>query len=306
MARAGRGAQAALVLVAALTAVSCAQGSGSLTTDAGSRSSTSEDGWNRERVGRPPVVEVLAGGGSLPLRDPDAAPSTALGWLRAQYLPVWTPDFDWAFPPEACGTAWELDGLAEPASHANIAALGDFATAAALAVMRYEHQLSRALADPTPLAQLCVATASVDPARSDVLNVLATHLRSGSHSSDPVAYPEEVVLVGASEMSVVAVACITPTDAQPLAQLNAYLLTVSRGLEDQVVDISYRVSDANYRSTDGCSGLRAWAAEWHSNVQRWIDEGRIWQRLDLTLTVDGICDSRPPDGPDECPRDWTS
>ena len=58
--------------------------------------------------------------------------------------------------------------------------LGDFATAAALTVMRYEHQFSRALAEPTALSQLCVATAAVEPARSDALE------RARRHTSGPV------------------------------------------------------------------------------------------------------------------------
>ena len=266
-----------------------------------------------------PVVEVASGDRWGPFLDPDAEPRTDLGRLRAQHLHVWTSDFDWAFPPDVCGSAWELDGIAEPATGANVLAMGDFATAAALTVMRYEHQLSRALADPSPLSQLCLAVASVDPLRAEDLDVLASHLEAGTRRSQPAAYPDEVVLVGVSEAAVVAAACVVPgysdvvgddgaavQTAQAPARLQAYLLSVSRGLEDQVADISYRVSQASHRPADDCSGLDAWAAEWDGHVQAWIDEGQIWISDRRVLTADGICESPPPDGPDECPKDWLS
>ncbi len=266
-----------------------------------------------------PIVEVPPRGRSLPFLDPDADPSTALGRLRAQHLPVWTSDFDWAFPPEVCDSAWELDGIAEPASGADVAVLGDFATAAALTVMRYEHQLSRALADPSPLVQLCVATASVESARADALGVLASYLEIGTRRSEPAAYPEEVWIVAVSPTSALAVACVTPgypavvaSDGDVIeasrapSRLQAYLLTVSRGLEDQVTDISYRVSNATHRPVEDCGGLDAWALEWDGHVQTWIAEGQIWEPLGAILTADGICDSPPPNGPQECPKDWPS
>ena len=264
-----------------------------------------------------PVVQVLSEGGPIPFLDPAAAPSTALGRLRARHLPVWTSDFDWAFPPEACDSAWELDGIAEPAPGADIAMLGDFAAAAALTVMRYEHQFSRALAEPSPLAQLCVATASVEPARTDALTVLASYLATGARRSEPAAYPDEVRIVGVSPTSAVSVACVTPgypavvgaggetiEPARSPARLQAYLLAVSRGLEDQVVDVSYRVSDATHRPAEDCEGLDAWALEWGGHVQAWIAEGQIWEPLEAVLTAGAICDSPPPGGPEECPRDW--
>ena len=52
-----------------------------------------------------PVVEVVPVRTTPPL-DPNAAPTTPLGELRARYLPVWSSDFDWAFPPEVCGSDW--------------------------------------------------------------------------------------------------------------------------------------------------------------------------------------------------------
>ena len=39
-------------------------------------------------------------------------------------------------------------------------------------------------------------------------------------------------------------------------------------------------------------------------MQTWMDEGQIWEPLGAVLTVNEICDSPPPDGPDECPKDW--
>ncbi len=264
-----------------------------------------------------PAVEVPSGGDPLRFLDPAAEPSTDLGRLRAQHLPVWTSDFDWAFPPEACATAWELDGIAEPTAGADIAVMGDFVTAAALTVMRYEHQLSRALADPSPLAQLCVATATVEPARTDDLTVLASYLATGTRRSAPAAYPDEVWIVAVSPTAAVSVACVTPgypsvvsaagetlAPAQSPTRLQAYLLSVSRGLEDQVADISYRVSNASHRPAEDCGELDAWALEWDGHVQTWIGEGQIWEPLGAILTADEICESPPPDGPDECPKDW--
>ena len=317
MARASRGGVAALALVMALAVTACAESSDTAIAGAAAGSSSqSESASAADRGADRPVVQVLSAQAPAFL-DPDADPSTALGRLRAQHLPVWTSDFDWAFPPEVCDSAWELDAIAEPTVDADIAVLGDFATAAALTVMRYEHQFSRALADPSPLAQLCVAAASVEPARSDALGVLASYLTTGARRSEPAAYPEEVWIVAVSPTSAVSVACVTPgyptvvgaegetiKPAQSPARLQAYLLSVSRGLEDQVTDISYRVSNATHRPAENCEGLDAWALEWDSHVQTWIAEGQIWQSLSAILTADVICDSPPPDGPDECPRDW--
>ena len=313
MARDGCGRNIALALAVALATAACAKGS------AAGQGITEDDHPLTERTAGAdrPVVQVSSGDKSLLFLDPDAEPRTDLGRLRAQHLPVWTSDLDWAFPPEACGTAWELDGIAEPTIDADIAVLGDYATAAALTVMRYEHQFSRALSEPSPLAQLCVATASVEPARSDALDVLESYLASGARRSEPAGYPGEVWIVAVSPTSAVSVACVTPgyptvvgadgetiSPAQSPARLQAYLLALSRGLEDQVTDISYRVSDATHRPSEDCRGLSDWALEWNSHVQTWIAEGQIWEPLDAVLTAQAICDSPPPDGPDECPRDW--
>ena len=308
---------AALAVVVVLAAAACGEGSDIGGGAAAGGSPQSEGDPAGDRGADRPVVQVPSEGGPLPFLDPDAEPSTALGRLRAQHLPVWTSDFDWAFPPEACDTAWELDGIAEPTAGADIGVMGDFATAAALTVMRYEHQFSRALADPNPLAQLCVATAMVDPARTNDLTVLASYLAAGARRSEPAAYPDEVWILAVSPTAAVAVACVTPGypavmgvegETSELAQsptrLQAYLLSVSRGLEDQVADISYRVSNAAHRPADDCGELEAWAVEWNGHVQTWIDEGQIWEPLGAILTADAICESPPPDGPDECPKDW--
>ncbi len=314
MPRARQGAPAALALIAVLAAAACAAGNREVAASSGAGTSDSDTAADGAR--RRSLVEVPPVDSSVAFLDPGAEPTTALGRLRAQHLPVWTSEFDWAFPPEACDTAWELDGIAEPISAgADPAVLGDSATAAALAVMRYEHQLSRALADPKPLSQLCVATASVDPARSEVLSLLASHIRNGTRETGPTAYPDEVTLVGGSETAVVAVACAAAADAGPdggsasepdpgAARLHAYRLSLSRGLEDQVVDIYYRVSNATSRSAGDCAALKGWILEWEDQVQEWIDEGRVWAPVGVALTADGICESPPPDGPDECPKDW--
>ena len=270
-------------------------------------------------VQRPAVEGSSAAPAEMGTTLEGLGPGTPLGELRARHLPVWTSDFDWAFPPEVCASAWELDAIAEPAPDADVLAMGDFATAAALTVMRYEHQFSRALAAPSPLAQLCVAVASVDPLRSENLAVLASYLDAGARRSRPAAYPAEVVLVGISEAAVFAVACVVPgysdvvggdgaalQTARAPARLQAYLLSVSRGLEDQVADTSYRVSQASHRPAEDCLGLDAWAAEWDSHVQAWIDEGQIWAPDGRIVTADGICDSSPSEGSSECPRDWPS
>ena len=270
-----------------------------------------------------PVVEVPAAGENADnaveaaFLDAAADPRTELGRLRARSLPVWTPELDSAFPPEVCDSAWELDSIAEPDSRADVTVLGDFATAAALTVMRYEYQLSRALADPGALAQLCVGVAAVDPRRGEDLNVLASHLTSGSRRAGPAVYPDEVVIVAAGEASVVAVACVADGYSDVLdasgaviepgaapARLQAYLLALSRGLEDQVTDISYRVSAAVAEPAAGCAGLTAWADRWDAQVQAWIDEGQIWEPVGLVLEAAAICDSPPADEPRDCPLHW--
>ena len=253
-----------------------------------------------------------------PPLDPTADPRTPLGELRARYLPVWSSDFDWAFPPGMCGSDWALDAIAEHTSGANLAVLGDVPAAAALSVMRSEFLFSRARAEPSVLAQICIAVATVGSARSHALEVLAAHLSTGSRSTDPAGYPDEVVIVATGPAAALAVACVTPgyprvvtDDGEVLqtpeapARLQAYLMAVTRGLEDEVTDVSYRVSNFAHRPAADCEGLDAWAAEWNLHVQDWIEQGELWGALNRTITTDELCDAPPPDGPDECPRDWS-
>lgn len=292
-----------------------------------------------------PVVEQ-APVATLPPLDPDADPATPLGELRARYLPVWSPDLDWAFPPEVCGSDWALDAVASPAADAAPAVLGDPLAAAALSVMRYEHLLGRAFAAPTPAAQLCVAVATVDPRRRAALESLAGLLRTGGRAAPAAAVPAEVRVVAASPGAVVAVACAAPggsldarsgtpdgpTDApdaragapdgpddapdapgddrsggEPApVTLAAYLLELSRGLEDAAADVSYRVGEVAHRSAGACDELDAWAAGWRRRAQQWAAEGLLWSPVDRTVTAAELCDDPPPGGPDECPRDWRS
>ena len=313
-----RWAAAAALLAAVLLAVAgCAADPSGEDSSAGSASGSGLPGEGEPSgAGARPVVQVVEGGGSQVYLDPGAAPTSDLGRLRARHLPVWTPEFDWAFPPETCGTAWELDGIAAP-SDGSLAVLGDPAAASALTVMRYEHQFTSALAAPEPLGQLCVATASVGPARRGALDVLVSYLDSGVHRREPAAFPEAVRVLGASPTGALAVACVQPGYAEVVsadgavveaprasARLQAYLMTLARGLEDQVADLSYRVWEASHRPADDCSALEGWTVEWQAQVQAWIDEGQLWSPLAAEVTVQGLCDSPPPDGPDECPRDW--
>ena len=298
----------------ALAAAACAGGTetGGGTTAAGDGAAAPERSAGADR----PVVEAPSGERSQGFLDPDAAPTSDLGRLRARHLPVWAPELDWAFPPEACGTAWELDGIAAPAA-GGLAVLGDPAASAALTVMRYEHQFTAALAAPDALGQLCVATASAGPARRAALGVLASYLESGVRRRGPAAFPEVVRVVGAGPTGALAVACLEPGYAEVVAadgslveaprapaRLQAYILTLARGLEDRVPDVSYRVWEASHRPAVDCSALDGWTAEWLALMQAWIDEGQLWTPLAAEVAAGALCDSPPPEGPDECPRDW--
>ncbi len=289
-----------------------------------------------------PVVEE-APVRAVPPLDPDADPTTPLGELRARYLPVWSAEFDWAFPPEVCGSDWAFDAVASPDADAAPAVLGDPLAAAALSVMRYEHLLGRAFAEPSPAAQLCVAVATVDPERGEALEALADLLRTGGRGAPEAAVPDEVAIVAASPGAVMAVACAAPGDsaddpagaddpaddlagaddpADDLAgaddpaddpaggtapvRLAAYHLELSRGLEDAVADVSYRVRDVAYRSAGACGELDAWADRWQRQAQRWAEEGLLWNPVSRTVTVAELCDAPAPDGSAECPRDWRS
>ena len=299
-----------------------------------------------------PVVEQVPVPTTPPL-DPDADPTTPLGELRARYLPVWSAELDWAFPPEVCGSDWALDAVARPDADADPAVLGDPLAAAALSVMRYEHLLAQAFAAPSPAAQLCVAVATVDPERRAALESLAGLVSAGDRSAPPAAVPEgvaipdevaipeqaavpeEVAIVAASPGAVMAVACVEPGEfpAAPAAgddstgnddltaggdstgdrtgnsaqvTLAAYLLELSRGLEDTVADVSYRVAEVAHRFAEACDELDGWADRWQRQAQQWAAEGLLWNPVSRTVTTAELCDDPPPDGPDECPRDWWS
>ena len=266
-----------------------------------------------------PVVEVVSPSSPGPRLDPSAEPRTPLGELRARYLPVWSPEFDWAFPPDVCGSDWALDAIAEPASDVMVGVLGDHVAAAGLSVMRYEHLLSEALAVPDVTGQLCVAVATVGTARAEALEMLAAHLALGTRSTAPPAYPDEVRVVALSLTTALVVACSTArgpgetaesgkparTPAAPVT-LAAYLLPVSRGLEDAVADVSFRVSDIVRHPAADCSELEAWVAEWDSRVEEWVAEGAIWQSVSRLVSAEQLCGAPAPHGPTECPKDWVS
>ena len=268
------------------------------------------------RVADAPVVEVVPAQAPPPL-DPSAGPRTPLGELRARYLPVWSSDFDWAFPPEVCGSEWALDAIAEPTTGADLNVLGDYVAAATLAVMRYEHLLSRALEEPNILGQLCIAVATVGSTRTDTLDLLATYPAAGIRTADPATYPDEVTIVAAIPAAALAVACVTPgypgvvtadgevvDDAQAPVALQAYRLDVSQGLEDAVTDISYRVADMVDRPAEACDELDSWATEWRQQAQDWAADGELWAPVERTVTADRLCDLSLSDGSGECPREW--
>jgi len=291
-------------------------------------------------LGNPVLHMPAAGSNAASFLDPDAQPRTALGALRARWLPVWSDEFDTGFPPALCDSAWELDAIAVPEAApvgngvtggdssgvyggdygGDTSMMGDFATAAALAVMRFEYQLSRALHEPSATGQLCVAAASIDPVRTESLQALAAHLANGNRSTEPPSYPEDVVLVAASPTDVVAVTCVASGGSaadisegggfpatempDPMARMSAYLLGVARGIEDAVVDVTYRVSQRTGEIVDDCSGFDSWVDEWNIAVQRWLAEGQVWETLNLSLNADEICESPLPQGPHDCPRDW--
>lgn len=266
-----------------------------------------------------PVVEVLPSDiASLPPLDPAADPHTPLGELRSRYFPVWTADFDAAFPPATCGSAWELDSIAEPVANTDISQYGNAPTMAALAVMRHEFHVSRALAEPSPLAQLCVAIGSVGVARAEALRELKAQLQADEPGSTPIAFPAEVTILAAGPSAMLAVACVAPESSglpsssdnprrsSDGTRLSAYLLRVARGLEDRVVDISYRVSRVENRTAGDCSGMASWVAEWRQHVNTWIDEGQAWIPVHAALSAEGMCTTPPSEGPYDCPRTWPS
>ena len=265
-----------------------------------------------------PVVTILPPAEAARFLDPDAQPTTELGWLRAHYLPVWSPELDLAFPPSECGSAWALDAIAEPAHDADLRVIGHLPTAAALAVMRYEHLVSRALSAPSAVSQLCVAVASLNPVRASTLELLASHLRNGERHAGGSIFPEEVTVVAVGDTRALALACVEPgyrevldadgtvrlASAAASARITAYLLVVAEGREDRVPDVDYRVADVASEPASDCSGLDAEVDDWSATVSQWIDTGQIWVLLGDVLTAAAICEEPPPEGPDECPQDW--
>ena len=336
-----------------------------------------------------PFIEIPteARRADLPPLDPDATPRTELGELRARYLPLWTQDFDLAFPPHVCGTAWELDAIAVPVTGVNVSHYGDPATMAALAVMRYEHLLASAFAKPTRLAQLCLAVAAVDPARTEALAAFAPaigtagdepgemtiaqlreHLADADapaapslvtppKASDPSSVPEadtegepapatptrapqeapstlglyampnEVTIMAVSPSSMLAVACLDqtiPLPATPVApqagtadheapppageispaRLKAYALELSRGVEDRVADISYRVARVDIEHAEGCSSLPNWTAAWRLQVQQWNNQGQHWLPFEIVRSIEDICHGALLHSSHDCPDDW--
>lgn len=279
--------------------------------------------------------------------DPSAEPRTPQGRQRAQVLPLWVDDLDAAFPPDVCGSAWELDAVAVPATDVDIRHYGDVTDMAALGAMRYEHLVRSALAAPTHLAQLCVAVAAVEQARADALAELAPLIvaaspaaaagtgstgtgtdtgtdRTGSDAAgdDPESdeeldrsaddgatgerrpadsFSQEVTVVAASPSAALATACIPGADE---ASLQAYELLVSRGVEDEVVDVSYRVARVTQRPAADCTEAPAWTAEWVQQAQEWSAQGQIWVVLGHEVSADALCERASAGEPVECPRDW--
>ena len=320
----------ALALAVAL-AVSCSSGPDSSAGDLSADGGPGGNGGSGADGGPGETGSSAVGGFDFaePAAPPDAAPASAdprtpLGRLRAARLPIWAPELDWAFPPEVCGSAWDLDAVAEPLADDSAVPsflLDSVPAAAALAVMRYEHLLSEALAAPSALAQLCVAVAAVEPSRSESLSVLASYLETGSRRGQPARHPDEVTVVAVAPTSVLATACVEPgypavvsadgeTRSEPRApaRLQSYLLRVARGLEDDVTDVSLRVSATYHRPAEDCAGLAAWTGEWRSRAEQWAAEGRLWELVDSTITADDLCAAPTPENAPEsvreCPADW--
>ena len=232
-------------------------------------------------------------------------------------MPVWSPELDLAFPPSECGSAWALDAIAEPARNADLRVLGHLPTAAALAAMRYEHLVSRALSAPSAVAQLCVSVASVGPVRTSTLEVLASLLRGGERHVGGRAFPDEVTVLAVGDTRALVLACSEPgygeildTDGSvqsasaPAARLSAYLLVVAAGREDRVADVDYRVADVASEPASDCNGIDVFAERWAAEVRRWIDTGQMWALIGEVHTAADMCDEPPPQGPDECPQAW--
>ena len=166
-----------------------------------------------------------------------------------------------------------------------------------------------------------MAVAAVEPARSESLSVLASYLETGSRRGEPARYPDEVTVVAVAPTSVLATACVEPgypaavsadgearSEPRAPARLQSYLLRVARGLEDDVSDVSLRVSATYHRPAEDCGGLAEWTGEWRSRAEQWAAEGRLWELVDSTITADHLCAAsnleNAPESVRECPADW--
>ncbi len=253
---------------------------------------------------------------SAQIGDPDADPRTALGRLRARYFPKWSSELDWAFPPEVCETPWELDGIAAPAAHVDSQVLGDIHKAAALAVMLYERTTSQALFEPSVLSQICVSAVSLPPARTANLEVLASYIERESRRLEAPNYPGEVEVIAHAADAVLAAACVKPgyptvlaadggvvAEPQAPVRLQTYLLALASGQEDEVADVTLRVSRLFHRPADGCGELLEWVYEWRLRVEAWIAEGQLWNVANAAVTEEDLCSGEHEE--ENCPRNWT-
>lgn len=274
-----------------------------------------------------PLVVEVPRDDNVVFLDPDAGPTTALGRLRAQYLPVWSHELDWAFPPDACGSAWELDAIARPDARGDVNVLGDAAMSAARSVLRFEHEVAQAFQQPNELAQLCVGTASVDPVRNELLGALEPLVRAGTGEQPETGQPAGVTVVASAPGWALTVACSPELAVRPdadagiddaaaetsrdsddvntgtRARLGAYLLALSVGQEDSVTDVSWRVAQVRYEPAAGCDGLDAWQQQWTSQTREWSDRGQAWLHVDATFTARDLCGATPSEGTDECARE---
>lgn len=253
---------------------------------------------------------------SAQIGDPDADPQTALGRLRARYFPKWSSELDWAFPPEVCETPWELDGIAAPAAYVDSQVLGDIHKAAALSVMLYERTTSQALFAPSVLSQICVSAVSLPPARTANLEVLASYIERESRRVEAPNYPDEVEVIAHAPDAVLAAACVKPgyptvlgadggvvAEPQAPARLQTYLLALASGQEDEVADVTLRVSRLFHSPAGDCEELLEWVYEWRLRVEAWIAEGQLWNVANAAVTEEDLCSGEHEE--EDCPRNWT-
>lgn len=201
--------------------------------------------------------------------------------------------------------------MAVPVLDVDIGLYGEPGAMAALAVMRYEHLVSRAKAAPGPLAQLCIAVAAVDPVRRETLAAFAPLIDSaleGTGAADDrsggrpqATLPDTVTVIALSPSTALAAACVA---VERSAVLRAYQLVTARGIEDAAIDISYRVARTSERAAADCSGAPAWAAEWDQRVKDWIAEGQVWLPVGRSMTADDLCAAAAEPGADDCPQAW--